>query len=150
MGNKRLNKLNKKQLTMKKLLLITLLSLFVSCGGSGDDCCLSGVMQLTIVNNFDRWTINSIQLQGYDFQNLSISGSDSRTFVLIDGIPTGGLDAGVTIGFSCDFSDDLIADTRVDFYDGQTTKITINPTPDHGGDATLQDCFKYAFSVSNN
>jgi len=61
---------------MKKLLLIPLLALFVSCGGSNDDCCLSGT-QLTIVNNFDRWTINSIQLQGYNFQNLSISGSDS-------------------------------------------------------------------------
>ena len=134
---------------MKKLLLIPLLALFVSCGGSNDDCCLSGT-QLTIVNNFDRWTINSIQLQGYNFQNLSISGSDSRTFILIDGIPSGGLDVGVTIVFSCHFRDDLIADTRVDFYDGQTTTITINPTPDHGGDASLQDCLKYAFSVSNN
>ena len=135
---------------MKKLLFISFLTLFFSCGESNNDCCLSGVMQLTIVNNFDRWTINSIQLQGYNFQNLSISGSDSRTFILIDGIPSGGLDVGVTIVFSCHFRDDLIADTRVDFYDGQTTTITINPTPDHGGDASLQDCLKYAFSVSNN
>lgn len=135
---------------MKRFLLISLLALFVSCGGGDEKLCCSGEMQLTIVNNYDRWTINSVELQGYNFQNLSISGSESRTFILNDGIPSGSLDIGVTIGFSCHFRDNLIADTRVDFYNGQTTTITINPTPDDGVDATLQDCFKYEFSVSNN
>ena len=133
---------------MKKLILLLLfIPLVFSCSSNDDEDI--GDMQLTIVNDFELWEITKISLQGYDFDNLSINGGSSRTFILNEGIPTGSDDIGVSIIYKCHNRSGMNASTRADFNSGKTTIITISPTPDNTVDAILQDCYNYEFIVSD-
>jgi hypothetical protein len=129
---------------MKKLILLLLfIPLVFSC--SSDE---EGGMQLTIVNNFDLWKITNVSLQDYNFSDLNINGGSSRTFTLVNGIPSGSSDIGISIGYRCS-NRSMNLSVRADFNDGKTTTITINPTPDNTVDAILQDCYNYEFIVSD-
>ena len=130
---------------MKKLILLLLfIPLVFSC--SSDE---EGGMQLTIVNNFDLWKITNVSLQDYNFNDLNINGGSSRTFTLVNGIPSGSSDIGISIRYECRNRSDMNASVRAAFNDGKTTTITISPTPDNTVDAILQDCYNYEFIVSD-
>ena len=132
---------------MKKLILLLLfIPLVFSC--SSDDDGETDPMKLTIVNDFDLWTITSVDLQGYDFQNLSIAGGSSQSFILSDGIPSGSMNIAVNFKYSCRNSDNLTEMVRVNFYPAETTTIRINPLPDNTVDAILQDCYLMEFIVN--
>ena len=132
---------------MKKLLLLSITTLlFISCSSNDDE---SGVPSLTIVNNFSKWSVTGISLQDYSFDNLEIESGGRRTFVLNNGIPSGSLDIAVEIKYNCSGRDMTADIVRVDFYNGQTTTITINSTLDPNDfESQLQDCFEYELIVS--
>lgn len=139
---------------MKKILVLLVFMPFIfSCSSGGDDSdnivIPEGDMKLAIVNNFTKWNITQVSLQGYKFENLSIGGNSSRTFTLSDGIPSGSMDIQVEIVFTCQNRDGMKRATNVDFYSGKTTTITINPTPDDTPDSVLADCYLYDFVVTN-
>ena len=131
---------------MKKLLFLFSTLLFISCSGEDE----AGVPSLTIVNNFSKWSVTGVSLQDYTFDNLQIDGGSSRTFVLNNGIPSGGLDIAVEIKYNCLSGEDMTADiVRVDFFNNQTTIITINSTLDpNDSESQIQDCFEYELIVS--
>ena len=139
---------------MKKILVLLVFMPFIfSCSSGEDDSdnivIPEGDMKLAIVNNFTKWNITQVSLQGYKFENLSIGGNSSRTFTLSDGIPSGSMDIQVEIVFTCQNRDGMKRATNVDFYSGKTTTITINPTPDDTPDSVLADCYLYDFVVTN-
>ena len=136
---------------MKKLILLLLfIPLVFSCSSDEEGGMQPTIenMQLTIVNNFDLWKITNISLQDYNFSDLNIIGGSSRTFILVNGIPSNSSDIGISIGYRCR-NRSMNLSVRADFNDGKTTTITINPRPDNTVDAILQDCYNYEFIVSD-
>ena len=137
---------------MKKLILLLLfIPLVFSCSSDEEGGMQPTIenMQLTIVNNFDLWKITNISLQDYNFSDLNIIGGSSRTFILVNGIPSNSSDIGISIRYECRNRSNMNASVRADFSDGKNTTITINPTPDSSADANLQDCYNYEFIVSD-
>ena len=137
---------------MKKLILLLLfIPLVFSCSSDEEGGMQPTIenMQLTIVNNFDLWKITNISLQDYNFSDLNIIGGSSRTFILVNGIPSNSSDIGISIRYECRNRSNMNASVRADFSDGKTTTITINPTPDSSADANLQDCYNYEFIISD-
>jgi len=97
--------------------------LLTSCFTTGDD---SSHPELKITSELscDKTIneINSVSLVGYTFDSILISGGESKTFTLSDGMPAGLEDVNVNVrgklannGFNEDIS--------VDFVAGQTTHI---------------------------
>ena len=108
---------------MKKLILLLLFIPLVSCSSDED-----GDMKLKIINNFSDSKVTRVNLQDYDFQNLSINSGNNRTFILNNGIPTGGSDIEVRIFVDC-VLESYQKTIRVDFIDGHTTTIEIRERP---------------------
>ena len=85
---------------MKKLILLLLfIPLVFSCSSDEEGGMQPTIenMQLTIVNNFDLWKITNISLQDYNFSDLNIIGGSSRTFILVNGIPSNSSDIGISL-----------------------------------------------------
>ena len=90
-----------------------------------------------------------ILLNKKNWKNIWKNGGSSRTFTLVNGIPSGSSDIGISIRYECRNRSDMNASVRANFNDGKTTTITISPTPDNTVDAILQDCYNYEFIVSD-
>jgi hypothetical protein len=127
---------------MKKLLSILILTTVLSCSSNND------TPSLKIVNDFTKWVVTDVKLQDYEFNNLSIEGNESRTFLLNNGIPSGSLDIAIMMRMDCKGRNMEARTVNVDFYNGYTTTIKINLLPDTTPDSILADCYLYEYIVT--
>ena len=79
---------------------------------------------LMVVNqNTNDRSITTVQLVGYEFNNLSISVGNSQTFVLDKGMPGGYKDINIKVGFNHAYTTGYVS-KKVNFNKGEITIIT--------------------------
>lgn len=109
---------------MKKLLVLLFIPLLFTCSSGDDDTPETYMLRLT--EDIDRIAFQHVQLPAYNFE---MNGETDRTFILNTGMPNGTADVKVTLTWECyavgtaTYSTDIY----VNFFEGQTTWIDIDP-----------------------
>jgi len=119
---------------MKKLLVLLFLPLLFTCSSGDDDTPETYMLRLT--EDIDRIAFQHLQLPGYNFE---MNGETFRLFVLDQGMPFGTADVKVTLTWECYAvgTATYTTDIYVNFFEGQTTWIDIEPAVTCGINPTI-------------
>lgn len=79
--------------------------------------------KLKLVTRTNDTPLISVRLDGYTFYNFSLSGGDSKEFLLKDGVGPGYTD--IKLEFVVPNSNNIIYTKRCNFEDGKTTVIDV-------------------------